>query len=119
MPETPLDTYLAMVRPDAHETVRRLAAAVGAAEIEFDCKVTYKMLVYTLGARWRDWIVAIGVSKAVVNLRFLRGDLLDDPAGVLRAGTSTLMTIDFAAASDVDASLVTAYVREAAARHPA
>lgn len=118
MAETPLETFLPGVRPDAWDTVSALAAAVDAAGVAFDSKITWKMLVFTLDARWRDWVVAIGVSKSVVNLRFLHGDRLEDPAGLLRAGSSTLMTLDFATPREVDAAVVTAYVREAAARHP-
>jgi hypothetical protein len=75
------------------------------------------MLVYTFDERWHHWVVAIGVSKSVVNLRFLSGNQLDDPAGLLRAGTSTASTMDFASVDDVDPALVTAYVREAITKH--
>ena len=113
-----VEESLETVRADAHHTVSALADAVDAADAGLDCKITWKMLVYTLDARWRDWVVAIGVSKSVVNLRFLHGDQLDDPAGLLRAGSSTLMTIDYAVVGDVDADLVTAYVKEAVRKHP-
>ncbi len=118
MPESPLDAYLPTVREDAHDTVRVLAAAVDAAGADFDCKVTYRMLVYTFGQRWHQWVVAIGVSKAAVNLRFLYGTELDDPAGILHAGTSTAAQADFKTVDDVDAKVVTAYVREAVDKHP-
>ncbi len=118
MPEAVLEEYLPTVREDARETVRVLAAAIDAVGAGFDCKVTYKMLVYTFDQRWHHWVVAIGVSTSVVNLRFLHGKALDDPAGILRAGSTTAAQADFAAAADVDAELVTAYVREAVARHP-
>jgi len=118
MSEAVVAEYLETVRADAYHTARALADAVAAADAGFDCKVTWKMLVYAFDARWRDWVVAIGVSKSVVNLRFLHGDQLEDPAGLLRAGSSTMMTIDYAVVGDVDADLVTAYVREAAQKHP-
>lgn len=118
MARTVLEDYLETVRPDARDTVRALAAAVAAAGADFDVKVTYRMLVYTFDARWHRWVVAIGVSRSVVNLRFLFGDRLDDPAGILRAGTSTASTADFASADEVDPALVTAYVREAVSKHP-
>ena len=117
MPDAPLEAYLATVRPDAHATVRVLAAAVAEAGADLDCKFTYRMLVYTFDARWHDWVVAIGVTSKAVNLRFLYGQRLDDPAGLLRHGSTTAGVIDFASADEVDASLVTAYVREAVARH--
>ena len=62
--EAPLDQFLASVRPDAHETVRALVAAIDAAGQAFDVRFTYRMLVYTFDAHWHDWVVAVGVSKA-------------------------------------------------------
>ena len=118
MPETPLEAYLPTVREDAREAVRALAEAVDDAGIDLDCKVTYQMLVYTFEQRWHQWVVAIGVSKAKVNLRFLHATDLDDPAGILRLGTSTAGQADFATADELDLELVTAYVREAAEKHP-
>ena len=119
MADGQLAEYLATIRPDARDTVAVLAAAVEAAEAGFDCKVTYRMLVYTYDARWHRWVVAIGVSRSAVNLRFLYGRELDDPAGILRPGSTTAATADFVRAEDVDTVQVVAYVREAAARHPA
>jgi hypothetical protein len=118
MTETPLEAYLPTVREDARDTVRALAAAVDAAGVDFDCKVTYRMLVYTFGQRWHEWVVAIGVSKSSVNLRFLFGTRLDDPAGILRAGSTTAAQADFTSVAEVDAELVTSYVREAVEKHP-
>ena len=76
------------------------------------------MLVYTYAAKWHEWVVAIGVSSKVVNLRFLYGRELDDPTGRLKPGSTTAAQIDYASADDVDAAVVTAFVHEAAAKHP-
>jgi hypothetical protein len=71
------------------------------------------MPLYTLERRWKQWVVGLSATKDAVNLRFLWGVLLDDPLGVLRPGTSTLMTWDFPRGADVDADAVERYVREA------
>lgn len=118
MADRPIDALLERSRPEAHEQVRAIAAAVESAGDELEQRFTYQMLIYTLDARWKDWIVGIGVSKASVNLRFLHGDLLDDPAGVLRPGSSTLMTIDYAAGDEIDAELIRRYVAEAIEKRP-
>jgi hypothetical protein len=115
--EDPLEAFLATVRPDAHDTVRALAAAVDAAGIDFDRRHTYRMLVYTFDGHWHDWVVALGVGSKVVNLRFLYGKSLDDPAGLLRHGSTTAAVIDYVSLDQVDGALVTRYVQEAAARH--
>ncbi len=117
MTRAPLQDYLPTVREDARETVRILARAVETAGEDFDVKLTYRMLVYTFEAKWHRWVVAIGVSSKSVNLRFLYGKELSDPAGLLRPGSTTAAQIDYRTAADVDPELVTAYVREAAALH--
>ena len=117
MTDVPIEAYLAMVRADAHDTVRVVTAAIAAAGADLDCKITYRMLVYTFDARWHHWVVAIGVSSKAVNLRFLYGQRLDDPAGRLRPGSTTAATMDLESVADVDAALITAYVTEAVAKH--
>jgi hypothetical protein len=54
-------------------------------------------------------------TKSAECLRFLWGVLLDDPLGVLRPGTSTLMTWDMPRDADVDTAAVASYVRSALA----
>jgi hypothetical protein len=117
MTKEPLAVFLTTVRPDAHAMVRALAAAIEAAGVAFDQRFTYNMLVYTLDARWHRWAVAISVSSKAVSLRFLFGQSLADPAGVMRPGSTTAAFIDYPDGATVDAALVTAYVREAAVIH--
>jgi hypothetical protein len=73
--------------------------------------------MYALNEDWRTWVCAIGAGTSGVALRFLYGVLLDDPKHVLRAGSSVLMTWDFAFIDAVDAEAVGAYVMEAVARY--
>ncbi|MGY1616677.1 DUF1801 domain-containing protein [Geodermatophilus sp. SYSU D00691] len=114
-----LEEYLAGVDEAAHGTVRALDAVIRRVEPDFDVAVKYRLLMYTLDAKWRQWVVAVGASTKGVQLRFLWGVLMDDPRKVLRAGSSTLMTWDFAFGAEVDADAVAAYVREALARRDA
>jgi hypothetical protein len=112
----PLDEYLAGVDDEAAETLRQLDRAVRAAAPELELAIKYRMPTYTLERRWRQWVVALSATKDAANLRFLWGVLLDDPRGVLRPGTSTLMTWDFPRGADVDAAAVGDYVRDALAK---
>lgn len=96
--------------------VLALDRAVIAARSDFDTRISYRMLTCAVGRDFRHWICAIGVIKKAVCLRFLFGVLLDDPRGVLRAGTGILRTMDFVSLEDVDAQLVTDYVNEAVSR---
>src|SRR5215213_3087541 len=109
----PLEEYTAGVDDEAAGTLRDLDAAVRAAAPELELAIKYRMPTYTLERRWRQWVVALSVTKDAVNLRFLWGVLLDDPLRVLRPGTSTLMTWDFPRGADVDTAAVATYVRDA------
>ena len=113
MADDPLTQYLADVDDAAVPTLRALDAAVRTAAPELELAIKYRMPTYTVGGRWRHWVAALSVTKDAVNLRFLWGVLLDDPLGVLRPGSSTLMTWDFPRGGDVDAEAVGRYVREA------
>ncbi|MCV2489745.1 DUF1801 domain-containing protein [Geodermatophilus sp. YIM 151500] len=109
----PLDAYLRTVDDAAAPTLRALDAAIRRAAPELESAIKYRMPTYTLDGRWRQWVVALSTTKDAVNLRFLWGVLLDDPLGVLRAGTSTQKTWDFPRGAEVDAEAVGRYVREA------
>jgi hypothetical protein len=109
----PLEEYASTVDDAAARTLRELDAAVRAAAPELEMAIKYRMPTYTLDGRWRHWVVALSVTKAAVNLRFLWGVLLADPLGVLRPGTSTLMTWDFPRGAAVDTAAVASYVQDA------
>ena len=112
----PLEEYLGQVDDPAAKTLRDLDAAIRAAAPELELAIKYRMPTYTLERKWRQWVVALSVTRDAVNLRFLWGVLLEDPLKVLRAGTSTLMTWDFPRGAEVDARAVGDYVRDALAK---
>jgi hypothetical protein len=109
----PLEEYIAGVDEAAAPTLRALDAAIRAAAPELELAIKYRMPTYTVDKHWRQWVVALSVTKEAVNLRFLWGVLVKDSLKVLRPGTSTLMTWDFPRGSAVDAAAVASYVREA------
>ena len=111
------DEYIATQDPKWSEAVRVLDAAVMAGGPELDSRVSYKMLMYTLGTRKREWVVAIGTTTRSIVVRFLYGVLLDDPQGRLRSGSSTLQSLDFDTPDEVDPATVTEYVAEAVAKY--
>jgi hypothetical protein len=112
-----LKTYLTGVEPAAAPLVTALDNAIGKAHPGFDVAIKYKILLYALGGDWRTWVCAIDARKNSVGLRFLYGVVLDDPRRVLRAGSSVLMTWDFAVGDSVDSAAVGAYVSEAVTRY--
>lgn len=99
-------------------TTRELHRLIMAAGPALTVRVAYRMLVYHLGTDKARWVVAIDVREKVVTVRFLWGVLLDDPGGVLRGGTSTLMNVDLPSPDALDPALITGFVTQAVARYP-
>ena len=114
-----VETYRAGIDPVAAPIVGALDQAIQRAHPDFDVAIKYGILMYVLGGDWRTWVCAIDAGRKGVGLRFLYGVLLDDPRGVLRAGSSVLKTWDFGFTDVVDEAAVGAYVEEAVARYGA
>ncbi len=113
---TPLEQYLEIYDDEAGAVFVQLDAAIRAAAPELESAIRYRLLSYTVERDWRHWVCAVNATRSAVCLRFLWGVLLEDPRGVLRPGTSTLMTWDLPRGADVDAAAVGSYVRGALTR---
>jgi hypothetical protein len=111
----PLEEYLALYDEAAGQTFVQLDAVIREAAPELEVAIKYQLLSYTVERDWRHWVCAVNATKSAVCLRFLWGVLLDDPLGVLRKGSSTLMTWDIPRGADVDTAAVASYVRKALA----
>ena len=112
-----LETYIKGAEPRAKPLVIDLDDAIRKVQPDLDVAIKYGLLMYALRGDWRTWVCAIGAGNSGVTLRFLYGVLLDDPRHVLRAGSSVLMTWDFALIDAVDSTVVGSYVLEAVARY--
>jgi len=112
-----LESYLADKDPRAQPIVRALDRAILDAHPEFDVAIKYKILMYAVRGDFRTWVCAVNAGRKGVALHFLYGVMLTDPRKVLRAGSSVLMTWDFAFDDPVDPAAVGAYVAEAVARN--
>ena len=119
--------YVEMIEADRVPALELLDKAIRSAEDGFDCRIAYKMLMYTLNGDHKHWICAIDVGRsgmkggkktgpARMHLRFLFGHLLDDPKDLLRSGTGILRTIDFPLDGEFDLASVTEYVRDAVSK---
>ncbi len=115
MPDSPVEEYLSVYDAEAGEIFVQLDRAIRQAGPDLDVAIKYRLLSYTLDQDWRHWMCAVNATRSAVCLRFLWGVLLDDPLGVLRPGTSTLMTWDMPRGADVEAAAVGDYVRNALA----
>jgi len=113
-----LDTYLGSVAEPFAPLVAELDRVIRTARPDLQAAVKYRILMYGVDGRYRDWVCAIDARAKVVSLRFLHGDRLDAPAGVLRPGSTTMGTIDLTSLDQVDTQLVTDLVRQAAELAP-
>ena len=112
-----LEAYLKTADPRAKPLVIDLDNAIRKVQPDLGVAIKYGLLMYAIRGDWRTWVCAIGAGNSGVALRFLYGVLLEDPKHVLRAGTSVLMTWDFALIDAVDEAAVGAYVADAVARY--
>jgi hypothetical protein len=112
-----LKAYLKGVDPRAKPLVIDLDDAIRKVQPSLNVAIKYGLLMYAIRGDWRMWVCAIGAGNSGVALRFLYGVLLTDPKHVLRAGSSVLMTWDFALIDAVDPEAVGAYVAEAVTRY--
>jgi hypothetical protein len=112
--ETALDTYLATQDAWSIPLIRALDETIRAAGPTLESRFAYQMLLYSPpGWPKRRWLCGISTSTSRVHLRFLAGTSLPDPKGILRGGTSTLMSIDYTSLDGLDRVVVNAYVRDA------
>ncbi len=114
-----LDEYLAtLADPRGECVVRELDRIIRAAEPQLGMAIKYKILMYGLAGDFHTWVCAINSGRRHVSVNFLYGVMLDDPRKVLRAGSSVLMSWDFAFDEEIDPAAVGPYVAEAVRRNP-
>jgi hypothetical protein len=114
MSNTVLDEYVGtLADPRGERVVRDLDRVIRKAHAALDVAIKYKILMYGLNGDFRTFVCAINSGRRHVALNFLYGVMLNDPRKVLRAGTSVLMSWDFAFDEEIDEAAVAAYVAEA------
>lgn len=114
-----LEEYIGtLVDPRGEPVVRQLDRIIRATEPMLEMAVKYKILMYGLAGDFRTWVCAINAGRRHISVNFLYGVMLDDPRKVLRAGSSVLMSWDFAFDEEVEAAAVGPYIAEAVRRNP-
>jgi len=91
--------------------------AVRGANPELTPSIRYKILMYGLKGDYRNWVCALDITKKGPCLRFLYGNVLEDPQHRLRPGSTTMGTLDFKSIEEIDPVLVADYVKDAVAKH--
>ena len=100
------ETYIKTIDQGFAPLVVELDRAITAAHPDLEAAVRYRMLMYAVRGDFRHWICAIGATNNRICLRFLYGSSLGAAPGTLRAGSTTMGTIDLTAVQDVDARLI-------------
>jgi hypothetical protein len=90
------DTFLTTVDDKFRALVTDIDATIRDVSPDLEGYISYKMLMYRVGVKRRDWLVAIDVrGTKCVTLRFFKGVHFLDTEKLLRLGTTTIGNLDF------------------------
>ena len=121
-PETNIatrDTFLTNVDDTFASLVTDIDATIRAVSADLEGYISYKMLMYRVGVKRRDWLVAIDVrGTKCVTIRFFKGVHFADPDKLLRLGTTTIGNLDFTTSiTPGDKAHITDFTKQAIAWH--
>jgi hypothetical protein len=121
-PETNIatrDTFLTTVDDTFASLVTDIDATIRDVNPDLEGYISYKMLMYRVGVKRRDWLVAIDVrGTKCVTLRVFKGVHFADPDKLLRLGTTTIGNLDFTASlTSADKAHITDFTNQAIAWH--
>ena len=121
-PETNIatrDTFLTTVDEKYTALVTEIDATIRAVSSDLDGYISYKMLMYRVGLKRSDWLIAIDArGTKCVTLRFFKGVHFLDTENLLRLGTTTIGNLDFTTSLTLgDTAHVTDFTKQAIAWH--
>ena len=121
-PETNIatrDTFLTTVDEVFTALVTDLDATIRAVSADLEGYISYKMLMYRVGVKRSDWLIAIDArGTKCVTLRFFKGVHFADPDKLLRLGTTTIGNLDFTASlTSDDKAHIADFTKQAIAWH--
>ena len=121
-PETNIatrDTFLTTVDDKYTALVTEIDATIRAGSSELEGYISYKMLMYRVGQKRSDWLIAIDVrGTKCVTLRFFKGVHFLDTEKLLRLGTTTIGNLDFTISlTETDKANIVDFTKQAIAWH--
>lgn len=121
-PETNIatrDTFLTTVDAKFTALVTDIDATIRAISADLEGYISYKMLMYRVGHKRSDWLIAIDArGTKCVTLRFFKALHFADPDKLLRLGTTTIGNLDFTASlTTADQAHITNFTKQAIAWH--
>jgi hypothetical protein len=111
-----IDTYLPNLDEGRRPTVERLIEVILGELPDAQHERKWGQLTFTREGDWHHWICAVSSTKQAVKLVIHKGALLADPHGAMEGDGRYTRTIRFRAPDEIDADVVGAILREAAAR---
>ncbi|MEY4915806.1 MAG: hypothetical protein RJA02_2075 [Armatimonadota bacterium] len=121
-PETNIatrDTFLTTVDEKYTALVTEIDATIRAVSAELEGYISYKMLMYRVGLKRSDWLIAIDArGTKCVTLRFFKGVHFLDTEKLLRLGTTTIGNLDFTISlTETDKANIVDFTKQAIAWH--
>lgn len=121
-PETNIatrDTFLTTVDDKFIALVTDIDATIRAISADLEGYISYKMLMYRVGHKRSDWLIAIDArGTKCVTLRFFKGAHILDTEKRPRLGTTTIGNLDFTASLTIaDQAHIAASTKQAIAWH--
>ena len=113
------DTFLTTVDDKYTALVTEIDATIRAVSADLEGYISYKMLMYRVGQKRSDWLIAIDVrGTKCVTLRFFKGIHFSDPNKLLRLGTTTIGNLDFTTSlTETDKKHIIDFTKQALAWH--
>jgi hypothetical protein len=121
-PETNIatrDTFLTTVDEKYTALVTETDATIRAVSAELEGYISYKVLMYRVGQKRSDWLIAIDArGTKCVTLRFFKGVNFLDTKKLLRLGTTTIGNLDFTISlTETDKTNIVDFTKQAIAWH--
>ena len=113
------DTFLTTVDGKFTALVTDIDATIRAVNADLEGYISYKMLMYRVGQKRSDWLIAIDArGTKCVTLRFFKGVHFLDTEKLLRLGTTTIGNLDFTTSlTPSDTARITDFTKQAIAWH--
>lgn len=114
MTRQPFEEYLALKDEAIHAQLVTINDAIAKGAGDADAAIKWKQYMYSFDAKWMDPICTIDTTKKGFVVRFMDGEELSDPLGVLRFASSSMGSWDIPYDEKIRAADITKYVSEAA-----
>ena len=113
------DTFLTTVDGKFTALVTDIDATIRAVNADLEGYISYKMLMYRVGQKRSDWLIAIDArGTKCVTLRFFKGVHFLDTEKLFRLGTTTIGNLDFTTSlTPGDTARITDFTKQAIAWH--